>query len=234
MASAGASLTPSPTIATTRPSSCRRRTSSTLPSGKTSETTRSMPTCGSDRCCRGGVVAGEQDRLEPEAAQLGDGLGAGRLDGVADGDEAADLAVPGDDRDGGAATLAWSMARARSVGDRQAPLRHPRGPADHDRVTVHDADDTASTVAGEPLDRGQLTDDLARMGRDCPGDRVLGGVLNGPGDARAARPGRCRAWPRRRSLTCGRWSPCRSCRGRSVSTLRVDSRTSGPRMTMPS
>ena len=43
-ASAGASLTPSPTIATTRPSACRRRTTSTLSAGRTSAMTSSMPT----------------------------------------------------------------------------------------------------------------------------------------------------------------------------------------------
>ena len=43
-ASAGASLTPSPTIATTRPSSWRRLTTSTLSAGSTSAMTSSMPT----------------------------------------------------------------------------------------------------------------------------------------------------------------------------------------------
>ena len=43
-ASAGASLTPSPTIATTSPASCNRRTSATFPAGSTSATTRSTPT----------------------------------------------------------------------------------------------------------------------------------------------------------------------------------------------
>ena len=43
-ASAGASLTPSPAIATTRPSACRRRTTSALRSGSTSASTRSIPT----------------------------------------------------------------------------------------------------------------------------------------------------------------------------------------------
>ena len=42
-ASAGASLTPSPTTATTSPAACRRCTSASLPSGSTSATTRSMP-----------------------------------------------------------------------------------------------------------------------------------------------------------------------------------------------
>ncbi|OPZ70245.1 MAG: hypothetical protein BWY81_00025 [Firmicutes bacterium ADurb.Bin467] len=44
-ASAGASLMPSPTIATLRPSSWSFLTSCDLSSGNTSESTRSMPTC---------------------------------------------------------------------------------------------------------------------------------------------------------------------------------------------
>ena len=43
-ASAAASLTPSPTIATTRPSACSRLTTSTLSAGSTSAITSSMPT----------------------------------------------------------------------------------------------------------------------------------------------------------------------------------------------
>ena len=43
-ASAAASLTPSPTMATTRPSLCSRLTTSTLSEGRTSEMTSSMPT----------------------------------------------------------------------------------------------------------------------------------------------------------------------------------------------
>jgi hypothetical protein len=42
-ASAGASFTPSPAIATMRPSPCRRRTTSTFCSGSTSAITSSRP-----------------------------------------------------------------------------------------------------------------------------------------------------------------------------------------------
>src|SRR5919106_426113 len=48
-ARAGASLTPSPTIATTWPCSCRRRTSATLSAGCTSATTSSIPTSEATR-----------------------------------------------------------------------------------------------------------------------------------------------------------------------------------------
>ncbi len=49
-ASAAASFTPSPTMATTRPASWRRETSATFPSGRTSATTVSMPTSAATRC----------------------------------------------------------------------------------------------------------------------------------------------------------------------------------------
>ena len=75
-ASAGASLTPSPTIATTRPSACRRLTTSAFSDGSTSAITSSMPDLVGDRSRGGCVVAGEQDRPQAEALQLGDRLGA--------------------------------------------------------------------------------------------------------------------------------------------------------------
>ncbi|MNC28021.1 hypothetical protein D3C75_762110 [compost metagenome] len=45
VAKAGASLMPSPTIATLRPSCWSLRTSSALPSGSTSASTREIPAC---------------------------------------------------------------------------------------------------------------------------------------------------------------------------------------------
>ena len=87
-ASAGASLTPSPTIATTVPSAWRAFTAAALPSGRTSATTRSMPTDARDRLGRAPVVAGEHGDRDAEAVQLGDGLDRPRLERVGDGDDA--------------------------------------------------------------------------------------------------------------------------------------------------
>ena len=71
-----------------------------------------------DRC----AVAGEQDRFEPELAQVRDRLLGRRLDRVGDGDRAANRAVPldGDGRAWDEPADARIVARAR-VRSRRAP-----------------------------------------------------------------------------------------------------------------
>ena len=68
-ASAAASLTPSPTMATTLPSSWRRRTTSTLSAGRTSAMTSVDADLVGDGSCGSFVVAGEQHRGQSEAAE---------------------------------------------------------------------------------------------------------------------------------------------------------------------
>ena len=75
-ASAGASLTPSPTIATTRPSSCSRRMTSALSVGQDVGDHLVDPDLGGDGRGRRGVVAGQQHRPQAERRELGDGRGA--------------------------------------------------------------------------------------------------------------------------------------------------------------
>ena len=71
-ASAGASLTPSPAMATTRPSACSRLTTRAFCSGRTSASTSSMPELARHRLGGGAAVAGEHD----DAQALGRGAGA--------------------------------------------------------------------------------------------------------------------------------------------------------------
>ena len=77
-ASAGASLIPSPTIATAVPSAWSAATAAALPSGRTSASTRSMPDGARDRLGGPLVVAGQHRDLEAEAMQFGDGLRGAR------------------------------------------------------------------------------------------------------------------------------------------------------------
>ena len=86
-ASAGASLTPSPTIATACPRAWRSATAAALPSGRTSAMTRSMPAAPRDRLGGPSVVAGEHRDLETEPMELGDRLDRARLERVGDGDD---------------------------------------------------------------------------------------------------------------------------------------------------
>ena len=59
------------------------------------------------------------------------------------------------------------------------PLREQPGPTDEDRVALDEALHTEALDVGEVRDHRQLVVLLSRTGRDRPGDRVLGGVLEG-------------------------------------------------------
>ena len=100
-ASAAASLTPSPTIATRRPSPCRSATAATLSAGSTSAITSGGVDAdlGGDRGGGGRVVTGEQHGPQAQPAEFGDRLGAGGFHGVGDDQQAADSAVPTDPDD---------------------------------------------------------------------------------------------------------------------------------------
>ena len=87
-ASAGASLTPSPTMATTRPSACRRRTTSALSAGRTSAMTSSMPTSAATARAVVSLSPVSSTGRRPERLQRRDRLGRGRLDGVGDDEHA--------------------------------------------------------------------------------------------------------------------------------------------------
>ena len=97
-----------------------------------------------------GVVAGEQDRGQPEPAQSGDGLTAGGLDGVGDADRAARLPVPRHDGHGGARGLVGRDRRGELVGDRDRPLPgDPGGAAGGDHAAVDDALHALTGLGGE-------------------------------------------------------------------------------------
>ena len=86
-ASAGASLTPSPTIATSLPSACSCLTWPALSAGSTSAKTRVDPQLARDRLGGARVVAGDHHRLDAQLLELGDRLARGRLDRVGHGDQ---------------------------------------------------------------------------------------------------------------------------------------------------
>ena len=182
-ASAAASLTPSPTMATTRPSACRRRTTSTFWPGSTSAMTSSMPDLGGDGPGRAFVVPGQQHRAQAEPGELGDRLGAGGLDGVGDDQDPADGAVPADGdrrcdrpvrRGGGRPASVASRARRPLVG------QPGRAPGD-DGVPVDDA------LHAEPLGRGELRRPAAgpRPGR---GPRRRSAAATGCSEASSTAP----------------------------------------------
>ncbi len=120
-ASAGASLTPSPTTATCLPSAWSARTTSTFSPGSTPAIDAVDADVGRDRVGRLLPVARDHDRREPELVQRRDRVARRGLHRVGHDERAAHLAVP--------------ARRTRRCGRRRAPAaprhcdcphRHPR------------------------------------------------------------------------------------------------------------
>ncbi len=236
-ASAGASLTPSPTMATTRPSACRRRTTPALSAGSTSAMTSSMPTSRRDRPRPSAALSPVSSTgRRPERAQLGDRGRARGLDGVGDDEQAARRAVPGGG-DCGPAARPRPRARARVElgGQRAAPSRRAGRAADDDRVALDDAlDAEALAVARRPRPPA------ARRARSRAALAMARAI--GCSEASSSAPARRSSSPR--SIAAGDDRRRRSAMrpvvtvpvlsSTIVSTRRVDSSTSGPLIRMPS
>ena len=95
LASAGASFTPSPAIATILPCFWSSLTFAALSSGMTSAKTWSIPSCSATALGRRLVIAGHHNDLDPLPMQFVDrGLGR-RLDGVGHADQAGRSSVDG-------------------------------------------------------------------------------------------------------------------------------------------
>ena len=101
-ASAGASLTPSPAIATTRPSLAEPLDDVALVVGQHLGLDPVDAEAAGDGLGGDPVVAGEHDDLDAVGAQRLERRGGGLLDGVGDGDDPGDLVVDADEDDGGA------------------------------------------------------------------------------------------------------------------------------------
>ena len=101
-ASAGASLMPSPTIATLWPSACRRSMTASLSPGRTSAMTFSAgdPDLARDGLGGGAGVAREQPHDHAGGPEVADRLGGLGLDRVRDGDETRRRAVDRDEHHG--------------------------------------------------------------------------------------------------------------------------------------
>ena len=132
---------------------------------------------GGHRVRGGGVVAGEQQRTEPERPQGRDRFRGGRLDRVGDGEQPARLAVPGHEHRGPSRGLGGLPGGVQPGRDLDAPVGEEGGPPDLDAVAVDHAFDAQALAVRERLDRGQGAGLVARGARDRLGDRVLGRVL---------------------------------------------------------
>ena len=172
-ARAGASLTPSPTMATTRPSAWRRAISSALAAGSTPAITRVTPSSVAMAAAVRALSPVTMATSTPMRGEVGDrGPGAG-TDGVGQGEEAPGLAVPPDEHDGAARLL-----RARRP---PPPIRAPAAMKTSVADDHGDAVDLGPhPVTGDGLERrggGDVEPSAAGAGHDRPADGVLGADL---------------------------------------------------------
>ena len=96
--SAGASLMPSPTMATLWPCSCKRRMTASFCVGSTSAMASPMSSLFADGLGGLAVVTGEHDHVEAHLAEAADGGAAGLAHGVGYGDDAEDAALAGEEQ----------------------------------------------------------------------------------------------------------------------------------------
>ena len=184
-ASAGASLVPSPHIATSLPCACSSRISLSLASGVAWARKSSTPGFGGDG--RGGqrVVAGDHHGADAHPAQLGEALADAALDDVLEVDDAEQLAVLRRPR--AACRRPWRCARRRSrsqLGRRPARAERRRAGTAIDRVDRALADRRAVDVDAADAGLRRERDELRVQRRHvAAADAVL---LLGQDDDRAA------------------------------------------------
>ena len=196
-ASAGASLIPSPTMATVLPPALEGRHLGglLLRQHLRQDVPGLDPHLAGDGLGRGAVVAGEHPDLEPQGPQLGHRLRRLRLEGVGDGDQAGPLAVEGD------------------VHRRRAGLRQRSGPRPPDRSA---APRLRSSAPGCPAGAGAPRrppgcPSRSRPGTPRPGADRAPARARGP---RSPRPAGAPSPPRRPRRGAGgrlrrgrRWRP---------------------------
>jgi hypothetical protein len=147
-ASAGASLIPSPAIATTRPSARRRSTTSCFCAGMTSASKASSLELRGHRLRGAAAVARQHDHANAFVAQRLERFLRGGLDRIGDAQESRWPAVDGDEED----RLSFGAQGLRAVSQRGGIGAHfgkKRGAAHHDRAAVHRSGDALSGDAAE-------------------------------------------------------------------------------------
>ena len=236
-ASAAASLTPSPTMATPRPSACRARITSTLSAGSTSARTSAsaIPTSRGHRL--GHRPRGHRSAaaaVSPSSRNRRDGRGRGRLDLVGHRHRPAGQALPADGDDRTAAVRLRASIAAGQLGrqgqalggqqelvDRRARSRPSTTPADAAAFEVGEVA-TGSSSAGSTA---------AAIARPIGcSEAVLHG--GGQGQHASARPPRAAVSTSATAITPVVTVPVLS--STTVSTVRVDSSASGPLIRIPS
>ena len=179
-ASAGASLVPSPVIATSLPLACSSRISCIFVSGVASARKSSTPASARDRRRGERVVAGDHHRADAHGAEAGEALLDAALDDVLEVDDAEHARAVGD-RERRAARLSAIVVAACSTSAGTLPAE--RRDVARDRVDRALADHAAVEVAAAH----------ARLRRERDEARAASSRQ------RRGRAGRASPWPARRS-----------------------------------
>ena len=181
-ARAGASLMPSPTMATRFPWAWSSATVFSLSWGSTSATTRFTPSWRPTASAVRGVVAGEHDHVDAHGLEGADSLCAGGLGGVGHRHHAQHPAVPGEVQRRLARLGQPLRYRVEAVQRDAGLLQH--GPvARQEPLALDDAADAPARGGQKVLHRGQGDVPGLSLGGDGVGQGVLGGLLQGGGHA---------------------------------------------------
>ena len=163
-----------------RPSACSRRITSTLSAGRTSAITSSMPTSAATALAVVALSPVSSTGRSPSAAQLGDGLGARRLDRVGDDHDRAHDAVPADgDRRCPTACAVSRRPASRAAGYDRPVGEEARGRPTRTRGRRRRLRRRAPRGSGTTRPLRARPSRWARR-RRSRADRVLGGVLDRP------------------------------------------------------
>ena len=205
-ASAGASLMPSPTIATTRPSACRRAISATLPSGRHARDDAADAHLPGHRLGRRALVAGQQHDVEAARVQPGESpRRASGLIGSATAITPASAPSTPTNIDGSrvARQSRSTSARQRIRGDAASAPSIARCRRDTRRPPT-DALTPCPVIEWKPCDAGSVAGRApARAPTTAPASGCSDSASTAAATAQRARPGRpaTRTRPRRRSPT---------------------------------
>ena len=167
--------------------------------------TVSMPTWSATRAGGPLVVAGEQDGVSPRARSSR--IAAALVGLTVSATTIAARMAPSQPTNTGVwpSVLGGRLGGCELGGEGHGPVgEEPFAAGDH-AVPVDDALDAEAFEVGEAFDGGQCADLLAGAGGDGLGDGVLGGVLEGTGEAEDLVGVDAVDGDRRRRGTCGRW-----------------------------
>ena len=233
-ASAGASLTPSPTIATTRPSRLQARDGLGLPGRQHARRSRrSIPTSAATACAAGSLSPVSRIGRRPSplssataSALVGLTVSATTKTARARPSQAAATAVR--PSRSASSTTAASAGRARGPACERAPAgrraRRGRRRGPRRRGRLRPANDSTGVERSPP----------GCGGGDRAADRMLRGRLEGACEPQRLGLGRARRRREGDERTAGRVVTVPVLSSTTVSIRRVDSSTSGPRIRMPS